>query len=308
VGTAPLARTKKTLFAGHEWQLYLLALPVIIYFLIFHYLPMYGIVIAFRRYSISRGIFQSPWVGFLYFEKFFSSAMFWPLMRNTIVLSFYQLAVYFPFPIILALMLNYTRRRWMKKFTQTVTYAPHFISIVVLVGMMFLFGSPSTGVVNALLKRLGVDAINFMGSGPWFRHIFVFSHVWQHSGYQAIIFLAALTAVDLSLYEAATIDGATKIQKILYIDLPAVLPTTVTLLLLQVGNLLNVSWQKALLMQTALNLGTSEIFGTYVYKVGLIDAQFSYSTAIQLFQTLVNLVLLISVNYLSRRLADESLW
>jgi putative aldouronate transport system permease protein len=308
VRAKPLARIRKSLFDRHEWQLYLFALPALVYFLIFHYLPMYGIVIAFRRYSITRGIFQSPWVGFLYFEKFFSSAMFWPLMRNTIVLSFYQLLVYFPFPILLALMVNYARRRWLKKFAQTVTYAPHFISIVVLVGIMFLFGSPSTGVINAVLSRLGVDRINFMGSDAWFRHIFVFTQVWQHTGYQAIIFLASLTAVDLCLYEAATIDGATKLQKILHIDLPAILPTTVTLLLLQIGNLLNVSWQKALLMQTALNLGTSEIFGTYVYKVGLIDAQFSYSTAIQLFQTLVNLVLLISMNYLSRRVADESLW
>jgi putative aldouronate transport system permease protein len=301
-------RIKRSLFDRHEWQVYLFALPVILYFLIFNYFPMYGIVIAFRRYSISRGIFQSPWVGFLYFEKFFSSSMFWTLMRNTIVLSFYQLLVFFPFPIILALMMNYTRRRWLKKFTQTITYAPHFISLVVLVGMMFLFGSPSTGVINAVLSRLGIDRINFMGSDVWFRHIFVFTQVWQNTGYQAIIFLASLTAVDVSLYEAATIDGATKMQKIRYIDLPALLPTTVTLLLLQIGNLLNVSWQKALLMQTALNLETSEIFGTYVYKVGLIDAQFSYSTAINLFQTLVNLIFLISMNSISKRVAEESLW
>jgi putative aldouronate transport system permease protein len=238
VRTKPLARIKTSLFRRHEWQIYLFALPVIIYFLVFHYLPMYGIVIAFRRYSITRGILQSPWVGFLYFEKFFSSAMFWPLMRNTIVLSFYQLLVFFPFPIILALGMNYTRRRWLKKFAQTVTYAPHFISVVVLVGMMFLFGSPSTGVINAVVSRLGVDRINFMGSDAWFRHIFVFTQVWQHTGYQAIIFLASLTAVDICLYEAATIDGATKMQKIRYIDLPAILPTTVTLLLLQIGNLL----------------------------------------------------------------------
>jgi putative aldouronate transport system permease protein len=269
---------------------------------------MYGIVIAFKRYSISKGIFQSPWVGLLYFEKFFSSSMFWPLLANTIVLSFYQLVVFFPFPMVLALMLNYTRNRWLKKFAQTVTYAPHFISIVVLVGMMFLFGSPSTGVINILLKKLGISSIIFMGSDNWFSHIFVFSQVWQNTGYQAIIFLASLTAVDQSLYEAATIDGATKLQKIRYIDFPALLPTTVTLLLLQVGNLLNVSTQKALLMQTALNLGASEIFGTYVYKVGLIDAQFSYSTAINLFQTLVNLALLIAVNYFSKRVANESLW
>jgi putative aldouronate transport system permease protein len=308
VRSKALRAIKKRLIEKHEWQLYLFALPVVIYFLIFNYLPMYGIVIAFKRYSIAKGIFESPWVGFLYFEKFFSSSMFWLLLKNTIVLSFYQLIVFFPFPIVLALMLNYTNNRWLKKFTQTVTYAPHFISIVVLVGMMFIFGSPSTGVINILLNNLGVPRVNFMGSEKWFSHIFVFSQVWQNTGYQAIIFLASLTAVDQSLYEAATIDGATKLQKIRYIDFPALLPTTVTLLLLQVGNLLNVSMQKALLMQTALNLGTSEIFGTYVYKIGLIDAQFSYSTAINLFQTLVNLVLLIVVNYASKKITEESLW
>ncbi len=303
-----LQLARKQLFQKHEWQLWAFALPVIVYFIIFNYIPMYGIVIAFKRYSIAKGIFQSPWVGLLYFQKFFSSSMFWPLMRNTIVLSFYQLLVFFPFPIILALMLNYTRSKGMKKLAQTVTYAPHFISIVVLVGMMFLFGSPSTGVVNVILGRFGIPAITFMGSEKWFSHIFVFSQVWQNTGYQAIIFLASLTAIDTSLYEAATIDGATKWQKIRFIDIPALMPTTMTLLLLQVGNLLNVSWQKALLMQTALNLGTSEIFGTYVYRIGLVDAQFSYSTAINLFQTVVNLVLLIVVNSVSKKLTEESLW
>jgi putative aldouronate transport system permease protein len=303
-----LERARKALVDQHEWQLYLFALPVALYFLIIHYIPMYGIVIAFKRYSVSRGVWASPWVGLLYFDKFFDSAMFGQLMWNSIFLSFYQLLVFFPFPLVLALMLNYTGSRAFKGFAQTVTYAPHFISIVVLAGMMFLFGSPTTGLVNVLLKRMGVESINFMGSNAWFPHIFVFSQVWQNTGYQAIIFLAALTAVDLSLYEAATIDGATKMQKILNIDLPAIMPTTVTLLLLQVGRMLNVDTQKVLLMQTALNLDASEIFGTYVYKVGLIGGQFSYSTAINLFQTVVNLALLISVNAVSRRLTRESLW
>jgi putative aldouronate transport system permease protein len=196
----------------------------------------------------------------------------------------------------------------MKGFAQTVTYAPHFISIVVLVGMMFLFGSPTSGLINALLKRAGIESINFMGSNAWFPHLFVFSQVWQNTGYQAIIFLASLTAVDLSLYEAATIDGATKLQKIFKIDIPAIMPTIVTMLLLQVGKMLNVDTQKALLMQTPLNLDASEIFGTYVYKIGLIDAQFSYSTAINLFQNVINLALLVAVNAASRRLTQESLW
>ncbi len=303
-----LERVRKRLIDGHEWQLYLFVLPVVVYFIILHYIPMYGIVIAFKRYSVSRGIFESPWVGFLYFEKFFGSAMFGQLLWNSFYLSFYQLLVFFPFPLVLALMLNYTNSPRFKAFAQTVTYAPHFISIVVLAGMMFLFGSPTTGLVNVLLDRFGIERINFMGSNTWFPHLFVFSQVWQNTGYQAIIFLASLTAVDLSLYEAATIDGATKLQKIFNIDLPAIMPTTVTLLLLQVGRMLNVDTQKVLLMQTALNLDASEIFGTYVYKVGLIGGQFSYSTAINLFQTVVNLVLLISVNAASRSLTKEGLW
>lgn len=269
---------------------------------------MYGIVIAFKRYSISRGIFESPWVGLLYFEKFIDSPMFWTLMKNTIYLSFYQLLVFFPFPLVFALMLNQTNGKRIKKFAQTVTYAPHFISIVVMVGMLFLFLSPSSGVVNVILNKLGIESINFMGSDRWFSHLFVYSQVWQHTGYQAIIFLAALTAIDLSLYEAATIDGATKLQKIFYIDLPSILPTVVTLLLLQVGRMLNVDTQKALLMQTATNMDASEIIGTYVYRIGLVDSQFSYSTAINLFQTVINLVLLIVVNSISKKLADESLW
>lgn len=303
-----LDRFKTRFIVRHEWQLWLFVLPVIVFFLVFHYAPMYGLVIAFKRYSITRGIMESPWVGLMYFKRFFNSTMFWTLLRNTLVLSFYQLLVSFPFPIILALILNHTRREKMKKLTQTVTYAPHFISLVVLTGMLYLFLSPSTGIINVVLNKLGMKSIYFMGSEKWFRHLFVFSHVWQHTGYQAIIFLAALTAVDPEQYEAATMDGATKLQKIWFIDLPAIMPTVVTVLLLQVGRMMNVDTQKALLMQTATNLGTSEIIGTYVYKIGLVDAQFSYSTAINLFQTVVNLLILIFVNRISKRLTNESLW
>lgn len=301
-------RMKNRLVRRHEWQLYLLLLPVTLYLLIFHYAPMYGIVIAFKRYSISRGILESPWVGLTYFEKFLHSPMLETLLSNTLIVSFYQLLLFFPFPLVFALLLNHTNSRGLRKFAQTATYAPHFISVVVLVSMLFLFLSPSNGVVNILLGHLGIDPVSFMGSNEWFRHVYVISHVWQNTGYQAIIFVAALTGVDVSLYEAAHLDGANKLQKIRFIDLPAIMPTVVTMLLLQVGKMLSVDFQKALLMQTATNLDTSEIIGTYVYKVGLIDAQFSYSTAINLLQTAINLALLISVNAASRKLADESLW
>ena len=292
----------------YEWQLYLFILPTVIFFLIFHYGPMYGLVIAFKRYSITRGIMDSPWVGLFYFKRFFTSIMFWELLKNTLVLSFYQLLVSFPFPLAFALMLNHSRRKGLNRVAQTITYAPHFISLVVLSGMLYLFTSPSTGMVNLILNKLGKESVNFMGMEEWFRHLFVFSHVWQHTGYQAIIFLAALTSIDPAHYEAATLEGASKLQKIWYIDIPSIMPTLVTLLLLQVGRMMNVDTQKALLMQTATNLGTSEIIGTYVYKIGLVDAQFSYSTAINLFQTLVNLAILFAVNKVSRWLTKESLW
>lgn len=305
-----LARSIRSsrLIGKREWQLWLLVLPAVVFFLIFHYAPMYGLVIAFKRYSVSKGIGESPWVGLMYFKRFFNSTQCWELIVNTLILSFYQLLAAFPPPLILAFMLNHTRTKWVKKFVQTITYAPHFISLVVMTGMLTLFGSPSSGIINILIKQLGGQPIYFMAEPEWFRHVFVFSHVWQHTGYQAIIFLAALTAVDVSQYEAATLDGATKLQKIRYIDLPAIVPTLVTVLLLQVGRMLNVDTQKVLLMQSATNLSTSEIIGTYVYKIGLLNGQFSYSTAINLFQTVVNVVILLFVNLVSRKLTDESLW
>jgi putative aldouronate transport system permease protein len=304
-----LARRLRTrLIDKQEWQLWLFALPAILFFLIFHYGPMYGVIIAFKNYSPSRGISASKWVGFTYFARFLKSPMCWALIRNTLILSFYQLIVTFPFPVALALLLNHMRNKRGVKLVQTITYAPHFISLVVMSGMLFLFFSPSSGVINAIITKLGKESIYFMGEERWYRHLFVFSHVWQHTGYNAIIFLAALTAVDPAQYEAATIDGASIWQKIISIDLPAISPTLVTMLLLQVGKMFNVDTQKALLLQTPTNLGVSEIIGTYVYKIGLVNSQFSYSTAINLFQTVVNLVILLSVNYVSKRLTEESLW
>lgn len=301
-------RIKHKLITRGEWQLYLLILPVVVYFIIFHYAPMYGVQIAFRNYSITRPILDSKWVGLSYFQRFLNSPMFPQLMRNTIVLSFYDLLIGFPFPVIFAVILNQTQSKRLVKFSQTVTFAPYFISMVVLVGMLYLFLSPSSGIVNKFLEMLGFDAIYFMAESKWFRHVYVLSNVWQKTGYQAIIYFAALTSVDPGLYEAATIDGATRLQKIWYIDLPSITPTLVTMLLLNVGRMLNIDTQRTLLMQAATNLETSEILGTYVYKVGLINAQFSYSTAIDLFKTLINLTLLIITNFVSKKLTEESLW
>lgn len=301
-------RIKHKLITRGEWQLYLLILPVVVYFIIFHYAPMYGVQIAFRNYSITRPILDSKWVGLSYFQRFLNSPMFPQLMRNTIVLSFYDLLIGFPFPVIFAVILNQTQSKRLVKFSQTVTFAPYFISMVVLVGMLYLFLSPTSGIVNKLLELFGVSPIYFMAESKWFRHVYVLSNVWQKTGYQAIIYFAALTSVDPGLYEAATIDGATRLQKIWYIDLPSITPTLVTMLLLNVGRMLNIDTQRTLLMQAATNLETSEILGTYVYKVGLINAQFSYSTAIDLFKTLINLTLLIITNFVSKKLTEESLW
>ncbi|ANX00944.1 sugar ABC transporter permease [Thermoclostridium stercorarium subsp. leptospartum DSM 9219] len=303
-----LQRLRRRLVTRGEWQLYLLILPTVIYFIIFHYIPMYGIQIAFRNYSITKPLSAAKWVGFQYFERFLNSPMFPQLFRNTLILSFYDLFIGFPFPVIFAVVLNQTQSKKLVKFTQTVTFAPYFISMVVLVGMLNLFLSPTTGLVNKMLGAFGIEPVYFMAEPQWFRHVYVFSNVWQRTGYQAIIYFAALTSVDPELYEAATIDGATRLQKIWYIDLPSITPTVVTMLLLAVGKILNVDTQRTLLMQAPTNLVTSEIFGTYVYKVGLINTQFSYSTAIDLFKTLINLTLLIVTNQISRKLTDESLW
>lgn len=301
-------KVKKGIKGKSDWQLWVFVLPAVVFFLVFHYVPMYGISIAFKNYSIAKGIADSPWVGLKYFDRFVHSSMFFVLIKNTLILSFYQLIVSFPFPVVLALFLNHMRSKNTVKVVQTITYAPHFISLVVMTGMLFLFLSPSSGVLNALLRKLGHESIYFMGESRFYRHIFVFSHVWQHTGYNAIIFLAALTAVDPAHYEAATLDGASVWQKIRYIDIPAIMPTLVTMLLLNVGKMLNVDTQKALLLQTPTNLEVSEIIGTYVYKIGLVNAQFSYSTAINLFQTVVNLLILLIVNRVSLKLTNESLW
>ena len=292
-----------------EAQLWVFMIPAIVFFLVFHYAPMYGVLIAFKNYSITKGIMDSPWVGLKYFKRFVESSMFVLLLKNTLILSFYQILVTFPFPLILALLLNHMRNKRVIKSVQTITYAPHFISLVVMSGMLFLFLSPSSGVVNSVIKNItGGDSIYFMGESKYYRHIFVLSHVWQHTGYNAIIFLAALTAVDPSHYEAAILDGASVWQRIKNIDIPAIMPTLVTMLLLNVGKMLNVDTQKALLLQTPTNLDVSEIIGTYVYKIGLVNAQFSYSTAINLFQTVVNLLILLIVNKISVKLTNESLW
>ena len=291
-----------------NYELYLFILPTIIYIFIFNYLPMYGVIIAFKDFIPSKGIWGSQWVGFKHFTRFFESYYFWELIRNTIGLSVYRLIVSFSFPIVFALMLNQVQKFKYKKFVQTVTYAPHFISTVVLVGMINVFISPRGGLINIIINLLGGETILFAAEPKWFKTLYVFSGIWQELGWNSIIYLAALAGISPALYDAAQIDGANKIKRVWYIDIPGILPTIIVLLILSIGKIMNVGFQKAYLMQNPLNLESSEIISTFVYKVGLLDAQFSFSTAVNLFNTVINFILIISVNAIAKRVSEISLW
>ncbi len=291
-----------------NWDLYIFILPALVYFILFHYGPMYGVQIAFKDFMPVRGILGSPWVGLKHFQRFFETYLFWTVLRNTIVLAFYQLVAAFPIPIILALMINQVRTRWFKKTVQTVTYAPHFISMVVLVGMMSVLLSPRAGIVNQMIRGLGGETVFFMARARYFRHLYVWSGVWQTTGWSSIVYLAALSTISPDLHEAAIVDGATKLQRIWHIDLPGILPTAVVLLILNAGNVMRLGFEKAFLMQSALNLETSEIIQTYVYKLGLLNAQFSLSAAVGLFNNVINLTLLLTVNYIAKKVGQTSLW
>jgi len=289
-------------------ELYLFCLPGILVMLIFHYWPLYGAQIAFRAYSVRRGIWGSPWVGLQHFVRFFNSPNFVQIIVNTLVLSFYSLAAGFPIPIILALLLNSFRHKRYTKVIQTITYAPYFISVVVMCGMIILFLSPRVGAVNRIIGFMGVEPINFMGERSMWRHIYVWSGVWQGMGWSSVVYFAALSGVSPELHEAATVDGATKFQRILNIDLPIILPVAVMLLILNLGSVFSVGFEKAFALQNPLNLSVSEIISTYVYKVGIIQNDPAYSSAVGLFNAVVNAVLLISANSISRKLSDNALW
>lgn len=290
-----------------NYVLYLLLLPSVIYIILFHYAPMYGVQMAFRDYVPAKGMWGSNWVGLKHFFNFFHSYYFERLMKNTLLLSFYQLVAGFPVPILLALVFNYTTLKKLGKFGQTITFMPHFISTVVLVGMLYVFLGTS-GIVNQIIKLLGGLEVAFWGEADFFRHIYVWSDVWQNMGWNAVIYITALAGVSPELHEAAIVDGATKMQRIFHVDFPALLPTMVTLLILNTGSVLNVGFEKAYLMQNDINVTVSEIISTYVYKTGLIGAQFSYSTAIGLFNNVINFILLLIVNKASKKVSGTGLW
>lgn len=292
------------------WQLYLILLIPLAWLLIFSYWPMYGAQIAFRNYVIGASMWESPWVGMDNFIKFFNSYMFWRVLRNTLWISFYSLLVGFPIPILFALAINQLKSGRFKSTIQMVSYAPNFISTVVIVGMVIQFLDMRRGPVNLLLQAMGMSSINFMGSPEWFPSIYVWSGIWQHTGFNAIIYLAVLSTVDQALHEAAVVDGATRLQRIWHIDLQAILPTTMTLLILNMGQLMNVGFEKAFLLQNTLNQTTSEVISTYVYKVSLAAgiASYSYGAAIGLFNSFVGLILIVIANQISKKLTETGLW
>jgi putative aldouronate transport system permease protein len=291
-----------------NYELYLFLLPVVILYLVFRYYPMYGVQIAFKNFRASQGIWGSEWVGFDHFIRFFESFNFWPIMENTLVLSFYSLIFGFPIPIIVALMLNQMMAKRYKKFVQTVIYAPHFISTVVLVGMLHVFLSPNSGLVNHIIVFFGGDPILFMADEGWFRPLYVLSGIWQETGFATIIYLAALASVNPELHEAAIMDGASKWKRVLNVDIPGIMPTIIILLVLALGNIMSVGFEKAFLMQSDLNYGTSNILPTYVYERGIQKAEYSFSAAIGLFNSIVNVILLVTVNRVAKKLTETSLW
>jgi putative aldouronate transport system permease protein len=291
-----------------HWQLYLLVVVPLAYFLVFKYVPMVNAVIAFKSYNVVAGIWGSPWVGFEYFERFFSNPMFGTVVSNTFLLAVYALIASFPIPIILALALNEVRGRFFKRTVQMVTYAPYFISTVIVVSMVILILSPRIGLASDVTGFFGLPSKDYLADPDFFRHVYVWTEVWQTAGYSAVIYLAALAGVDPALYEAAKVDGANRLQKIWHVDLPSILPTVIVVLILSVGSIMAIGFEKVFLLQNPLNLSQSEVIATYVYKLGLQNADFSLATAVGLFNSVINLILLVTVNAVSKRVTGNGLW
>lgn len=291
-----------------NWQLYVMLVPALIYLILFEYKPMYGIQIAFREFNFRDGITGSPWVGLAQFKRLFNSYWFPIIVKNTLTLSLTRLAFGFPLPIIFALMANEIQKGKMKKLVQTVSYAPHFISTVVMCGMIILLLTPETGLINIAIQAFGGDSYAFMQDPKAFKWIHVISGIWQGTGWSAIIYFAALAGVDKSLLEAAEIDGASRLQRVIYINFPVLVPTITIQLILSMGSILSVGYQKILLLQNTMNLNASEVISTYVYKVGMNNYQYSFSTATNLFNSVVNCIMLITVNTIVKRTTKNSLF
>ena len=290
-----------------NYQLYMMLVPGAVFIFIFNYIPIYGVQIAFRDYYASLGFYRSPWVGFENFRRFFSSPDMGMILYNTLFISIYALIIGFPLPIILSLLLNYSPSEKLKKLVQNITYAPRFISVVVLVGIMLVFFAPS-GAGSKILTAFGVNSRLIMGTSVYFPHIYVWSGIWQNMGWDSIIYLAVLSGVDPELHEAAIVDGANILNRIFHIDIPYVLPTAIILLVLSVGSIMNVGFEKVYLMQNSLNLTRSEVIATYVYKMGLLNSDYSYAAAVSLFNNIINFSLLVLVNKIARKFSGYGLW
>lgn len=290
-----------------NWTVYLMALPVIAYFIIFNYIPMGGIVMAFQDYSIKKGILGSQFVGFKHFVNFFNSVYFSRLIRNTLLISVYGLLFSFPFPILFALCLNEVRNKRFKKITQTISYMPYFISVVVIVAILTDF-TKANGVLTQLSALLGDKGGALISRPEWFRTLYIGSNMWAHLGYNSIIFISALASIDQELYEAARIDGAGRWKQTLFVTLPGIAPTIIILLILRLGQIMNVGYEKTILMYRPSTYETADIISSYVYRVGIIDANYSYSTAINFFNSVINFLILFVANGIARRVGDTSLW
>ena len=291
-----------------SWQLYvIIALPVLI-LLVFSYGPMYGLQIAFKDFVPTKGIVGSQWVGMKHFKAFVSSYQFKRLIKNTLTISLYSLIANFPAAIILAVAVNECKCKWYKKTVQMITYAPHFISTVVMAGIVLMVLSPYSGVINNIIEAFGGKRIDFMANPNYFKHIYVGSGVWQTMGFNSIIYISALAGIDPTLHEAAVVDGATRWQRIWNVDLPGIAPTIITMLILNCGKIMTVGYEKILLLQNSVNISSSDVISPYVYRVGLENAQYSFSTAVGLFNSVINLILLVSVNKIAKRVSETSLW
>lgn len=305
---SPMEALSKLLFdmKKHKWLYIMLVIPVL-FVLIWNYWPMYGVVIAFKDYSPAFGIWGSPWVGLKHFQRFFDSYFFLEIIINTIRVSFYSLLVGIPLPIILALMFNEIKRKWFKSTVQTVSYIPNFISVVVVIGMVTFFFSEQ-GSINQILTSLHMKPIDFLGDAKWFPHVYVWSGIWQGVGWGTLIYTAAMSGVPQDQYEAAYLEGATRMQCIRNITIPAIMPTIVISAILATGSVMSVGFEKAYLLQNASNLATSEVLSTYTYKVGLINGEYSFSAAVGLFNNIVNFIMLFVVNKIAQKTGENSLW
>lgn len=296
-------------YIKHTWQLWIMLFPAMLYIFLFCYLPMYGIQLAFREYSFAAGITGGRFVGLKYFEQYFNSPMFWPTLKNTFLLSATSIIVGFPAPILLAMIINQIRRKKWRKIVQTTVYIPYFISVVVMVSMLNIMLANDGGVISNLLKEIGLVGknVNILGSAKTFVPLYVLSGVWQSMGWNSIIFIAALSSVDTELYDACRIDGANRMQTMIHIDFPAIVPTIIILLIMNMGNVLNIGFDKIYLMQNSLNLGASQVISTYVYSVGIKSSQFSFGAAVGLFNTLINFLFLVITNQIAKRVSGTGL-